>query len=205
MAVARDLRGEKNNVVAVIGDGVIALRYPRGERVGCDTPAAGVPLEIGKGRIVRQGNRVAILALGTRLAEALKAAGDLSARGLSTTVADARFAKLLDRDLVARLAADHEVLITIEEGSSGGFGAMVLQFLTDSGALDRGGLKVRTMVLPDAYLDHDKPERLYAKAGLDAGGGGAGAGGIGRSARGGEEFDCVKKKIFEIWLRFCIP
>ena len=153
---------------AAHNSGPIALRYPRGEGVGCDMPEVGVPLEIGRGRIVRQGNRVAILSLGTRLAEALKAAEDLSARGLSTTVADARFAKPLDRDLVAKLAAGHEVLITLEEGSSGGFGAMVLQFLTDSGALDRGGLRVRTMVLPDAYLDHDKPERLYAKAGLDA-------------------------------------
>ncbi len=148
--------------------GPIALRYPRGEGVGVDMPERGIPLEIGKGRIVRQGTRVALLSLGTRLAEALKAAEDLAARGLSTTVADARFAKPLDRDLLRELAANHEVLVTIEEGSSGGFGALVLQTLADDGALDRGGLKVRMMVLPDVWLDQDKPERMYAKAGLDA-------------------------------------
>jgi 1-deoxy-D-xylulose-5-phosphate synthase len=126
-------------------------------------------LPIGKGRVVREGDRVAILALGTRLGEALKAAEDLEARGLSTTVADARFAKPLDEELVLRLARDHEVLITIEEGSMGGFGAYVLQLLADRGVLD-GGLKVRTMVLPDTYIDHDKPERMYANAGLDAAG-----------------------------------
>jgi 1-deoxy-D-xylulose-5-phosphate synthase len=107
------------------------------------------------------------LSLGTRLAEALKAAEDLGARGLSTTVADARFAKPLDRDLVLRLAANHELLITIEEGSIGGFGSHVLNLLAEDGALERG-LKVRAMTLPDMFLDHDKPERLYAKAGLDA-------------------------------------
>ena len=148
--------------------GPIALRYPRGEGVGCDMPDVGVPLPIGIGRVVRNGSRIAILSLGTRLAEALKAAEDLAARGLSITVADARFAKPVDRALLLQLAAQHEVLITIEEGSSGGFGAAVMQILTDSGALDRGGLRLRTMVLPDEFLDHDKPDKLYARAGLDA-------------------------------------
>jgi 1-deoxy-D-xylulose-5-phosphate synthase len=154
---------------AAYDDGPIAFRYPRGEGVGVEMPERGVPLPIGKGRVVREGDRVAILALGTRLGEALKAAEDLEARGLSTTVADARFAKPLDEELVLRLARDHEVLITIEEGSMGGFGAYVLQLLADRGVLD-GGLKVRTMVLPDTYIDHDKPERMYANAGLDAAG-----------------------------------
>jgi 1-deoxy-D-xylulose-5-phosphate synthase len=129
-----------------------------------------VPLAIGKGRIVREGDRIAILSLGTRLAESLKAAEELEARGLSTTVADARFAKPLDDELILRLAREHEVLITIEEGSMGGFGSYVLQLLSDRGALDRGILKVRTMVLPDTYIDHDKPDRMYAQAGLDAAG-----------------------------------
>ena len=150
-------------------DGPIAFRYPRGEGVGVDMPERGVPLPIGKGRVVREGSRVALLSLGTRLAEALKAAEDLEARGLSTTVADARFAKPLDLELILRLARTHEVLITIEEGSVGGFGSWVLQALSDHGALD-GGLKVRAMTLPDAYQDHDKPERMYADAGLDAAG-----------------------------------
>ncbi len=147
--------------------GPIALRYPRGEGVGVEMPEHGVPLAIGKGRVVRQGTRVAILSLGTRLAEALKAADDLAARGLSTTVADARFAKPIDRELVLALAASHELLVTVEEGSIGGFGAHVLSLLAESGALD-GGLKVRAMTLPDRFQDQDKPERLYAAAGLDA-------------------------------------
>jgi 1-deoxy-D-xylulose-5-phosphate synthase len=155
---------------AAYDDGPIAFRYPRGEGVGVDMPEEGVPLAIGKGRIVKEGSRIAILSLGTRLAEALKAAEELEARGLSTTVADARFAKPLDEDLILRLARDHEVLLTIEEGSIGGFGSYVLQLLADKGALDRGSLKVRSMVLPDVYLDQDKPERMYAKAGLDAAG-----------------------------------
>jgi 1-deoxy-D-xylulose-5-phosphate synthase len=134
-------------------------------------PEVGVPLEIGKGRVLREGTRVALLSLGTRLAEALKAAETLGAHGLSTTVADARFAKPLDRDLIRRLAANHEVLITIEEGSVGGFGSFVTQALLEDGAFDGVGsaaLKFRSMVLPDAYLDQDKPDRLYAQAGLDA-------------------------------------
>ncbi len=154
---------------AAYDEGPIAFRYPRGEGVGVEMPERGVPLTIGKGRIMREGSRVAILSFGTRLAEALKAAEELDVRGLSTTVADARFAKPLDEELVLRLAREHEVLITIEEGSVGGFGSYVLQLLAERGALDRG-LKVRPMVLPDIYLDHDKPERMYAKAGLDAAG-----------------------------------
>ena len=130
--------------------GPIALRYPRGDGVGVELPERGVPLSIGKGRIVREGTRIAILSLGTRLAEALKAAEELQARGLSTTVADARFAKPLDAELILRLAVDHELLITIEEGAAGGFGAHVLTLLSDAGALDNG-LKVRTITLPDVY------------------------------------------------------
>jgi 1-deoxy-D-xylulose-5-phosphate synthase len=152
---------------AAHNSGPIAVRYPRGDGVGVEMPERGIPLEIGKGRIMREGSRVAILSLGTRLAEALKAAEDLAARGLSTTVADARFAKPLDRNLVLRLAATHELLITIEEGSIGGFGSHVLGLLAEEGVLDRG-LKVRTMVLPDVFMDHDKPDKLYARAGLDA-------------------------------------
>ncbi len=147
--------------------GPIAFRYPRGEGVGVDMPEKGVPLEIGKGRIVKQGSRIAILSLGTRLKEALSAAEDLDARGLSTTVADARFAKPLDEALVLRLAREHEVLITVEEGSIGGFGSFVLHCLAENGALD-AGLKVRPMVLPDTFIDQDKPDAMYAQAGLDA-------------------------------------
>jgi 1-deoxy-D-xylulose-5-phosphate synthase len=153
---------------AAYDDGPIAFRYPRGEGVGVDLPEKGVPLPIGKGRIVKEGSRIAILSLGTRLAEALKAAEELEARGLSTTVADARFAKPLDEEMILKLAREHEVLVTVEEGSMGGFGSFVLQLLSDKGALDRGTLKVRSMVLPDTYQDHDKPERMYADAGLDA-------------------------------------
>jgi 1-deoxy-D-xylulose-5-phosphate synthase len=155
---------------AAYDSGPIAFRYPRGEGVGVDMPEEGVPLAIGKGRIVKEGSRIALLSLGTRLAEALKAAEELEARGLSTTVADARFAKPLDEEMILRLARDHEVLITVEEGSIGGFGSYVLQLLAEKGALDRGTLKVRSMVLPDIYQDQDKPERMYAKAGLDAAG-----------------------------------
>ncbi len=147
--------------------GPIALRYPRGDGVGVDLPERGEPLPIGKGRILRQGSRIALLSLGTRLADALKAAEELAARGLSTTVADARFAKPLDRELILKLAAEHELLVTIEEGAVGGFGAHVLTLLSGEGALDRG-LKVRTMTLPDVYQEHDKPERMIAAAGLDA-------------------------------------
>src|SRR5262245_40295403 len=143
-----------------------ALRYPRGEGVGVEMPAEGKPLEIGKGRIIREGSKVAILSLGTRLSESLKAAEELAAFGLSTTVADARFAKPIDTDLVLRLANEHEVLITIEEGAIGGFAAQVFQTLSDNGALDRG-LKIRAMMLPDVFIDQDSPAAMYAKAGLD--------------------------------------
>jgi 1-deoxy-D-xylulose-5-phosphate synthase len=148
--------------------GPIALRYPRGEGVGgLELPARGTPLEIGKGRIVREGSKIALLSLGTRLAECLKAADDLAARGLSTTVADARFAKPLDVDLIHRLADNHEVLLTVEEGSSGGFGASVLQYLATNGRLDRG-LKIRTLCMPDEFLEHMKPEDQLAHSGLMA-------------------------------------
>ena len=150
------------------GDGPIAFRYPRGEGVGVEMPEEGVPLRIGRGRIVREGTRVALLSLGTRLAEALKAAEELDARGLSTTVADARFAKPLDAELILRLAREHELLITVEEASIGGFGSHVLQLLADRGVLDQG-LKVRAMILPDVFVDQDKPDRMYARAGLDSG------------------------------------
>ena len=148
-------------------DGPIAFRFPRGEGVGLEMPEQGRILKIGEGRVMREGTRIAILSLGTRLAEALKAAEDLEARGLSTTVADARFAKPLDEALILRLAREHEVLLTIEEGSVGGFGSFVLQLLAERGALDRG-LKVRSLVLPDIYIDQDKPERMYAQAQLDS-------------------------------------
>ncbi len=153
---------------AAYDSGPIALRYPRGEGVGVEMPERGEILEIGRGRIVREGSRVAILSLGTRLAEALKAADDLAAFGLPATVADARFAKPIDRALVQKLAAEHDVLITVEEGSIGGFGSQVMQILSDEGLLDSGALKFRAMILPDEYMEHDKPERMYAKAGLDA-------------------------------------
>jgi 1-deoxy-D-xylulose-5-phosphate synthase len=150
-----------------INDRPSALRYPRGDGVGLEMPAEGIPLEIGKGRVIREGSKIALLSLGTRLAECLKAAEELAAFGLSTTVADARFAKPLDTGLVLRLANEHEVLITVEEGSIGGFGSYVLQTLAENGALDRG-LRVRSMVLPDVFIDQDAPNAMYAKAGLDA-------------------------------------
>jgi 1-deoxy-D-xylulose-5-phosphate synthase len=152
-----------------IDDRPSAFRYPRGDGVGVDMPEFGVPLEIGKGRVVREGSKVALLSLGTRLAECCKAADELAAFGLSTTVVDARFAKPLDVDLTLRLAREHEVLITVEEGSIGGFGSFVLQALAEHGALD-SGLKVRSMVLPDIFQDHDSPAAMYAKAGLDSAG-----------------------------------
>lgn len=150
-----------------INDRPSALRYPRGEGLGVPLPAEGVPLEIGKGRILREGHKVALLSYGARLGECLKAADELAALGLSTTLADARFAKPLDVDLLLRLAREHEVLLTIEEGAIGGFGAHVLQTLAEHGVLD-SGLKVRCMVLPDVFLDQDTPAAMYAKAGLDA-------------------------------------
>ena len=152
---------------AAIDDRASALRYPRGEGVGLELPERGEVLPIGKGRIVQEGTKVAILSYGTRLGEARKAAAELGARGLSSTVADARFAKPLDEELVRRLALEHEVLITIEEGSVGGFGSFVLQYLAMAGLLD-GGLKIRPMVLPDRFLDHDSPAKQYEEAGLAA-------------------------------------
>ncbi len=152
---------------AAIDDRPSAFRYPRGEGVGLEMPAEGIPLEIGRGRIIREGTKVALLSFGTRLAECSKAADQLAALGLSTTVADARFAKPLDKDLIDRLAREHEVLITIEEGSIGGFGSFVLHHLATTGALDHG-LKVRPLTLPDVFIDHEKPEIMYAQAGLDA-------------------------------------
>ena len=148
-------------------DGPIAFRYPRGEGTGVEMPEAGVPLEIGKGRIVREGGRVALLSFGTRLAETEKAAEALAARGISPTVADARFAKPLDRDLILSLAAEHEALITIEEGAVGGFGSHVAQLLSDEGVFDTG-LKFRSMVFPDIFIDQSSPEDMYAVAGMGA-------------------------------------
>jgi 1-deoxy-D-xylulose-5-phosphate synthase len=148
-------------------EGPIAFRYPRGEGVGVDLPEIGQLLEIGKGRIVREGTKVALLAYGGRLAETLKAAEMLEAQGLSTTVADARFAKPIDHELVMQLVHHHEVLITVEEGSCGGFGAFVLHYLADQGALDTG-LKIRTMTLPDLFQDHDAPAKMYDEARLNA-------------------------------------
>jgi 1-deoxy-D-xylulose-5-phosphate synthase len=152
---------------AAIDDRPSALRYPRGEGVGVPMPAEGQPLEIGKGRIVREGTKVALFSFGARLAECLNAADELAALGLPTTVADARFAKPLDSDLLLRLAREHEVLITIEEGAIGGFAAHVMQTLAENGVLD-GGLKVRAMLLPDEFIDQDSPAAMYAKAGLDS-------------------------------------
>tara|TARA_B110001454_G_scaffold212131_1_gene228581 strand:+ start:2903 stop:4825 length:1923 start_codon:yes stop_codon:yes gene_type:complete len=149
--------------------GPIAVRYPRGNGTGVDLPDAPQRLEIGKGRIVREGKKVAILSLGTRLEEALKAADALDARGLSTTVADLRFAKPLDETLIRKLLATHEVCVTVEEGSIGGLGAHVLTLASDEGLID-AGLKLRTLRLPDIFQDQDKPEKQYADAGLDADG-----------------------------------
>ncbi|MGQ3111156.1 MAG: 1-deoxy-D-xylulose-5-phosphate synthase [Brevundimonas sp.] len=150
-----------------IDDRPSAFRYPRGDGVGVEIPELAAPLEIGKGRIVREGTSVALLSLGTRLQETLKAADLLAARGVSATVADARFAKPLDADLILRLAREHEALITVEEGAMGGFGAFVLQLLASKGALD-AGLKVRTLNLPDVFQDQDSPAAMYAAAGLNA-------------------------------------
>jgi len=149
--------------------GPISFRYPRGEGVGIEMPERGQILEIGRGRVVKQGSKVALLSFGTRLADSLAAAEDLDAAGLPTTVADARFAKPLDHDLIRQLAAHHEMLITIEEGSVGGFGSQVMQFLASEGLLDNG-LKIRTLVMPDIWMDQAKPEVMNAKAGLDRAG-----------------------------------
>ncbi len=153
---------------AAIDDGPSAFRYPRGEGVGIELPATGEVLPIGRGRIVREGTTVALLSLGGRLREALKAAEELAARGLPTTVADARFAKPLDYDLIRRLASEHEVMVTVEEGSAGGFAAHVMHFMAGKGLLDNG-LKFRPLTLPDRFIDHDAPAVQYEAAGLAAG------------------------------------
>ena len=150
-----------------IDDRPCAFRYPRGEGAGVEVPESGEVLDIGKGRIVREGSMIALLSFGARLRECLNAAEELAARGLSTTVADARFAKPLDHDLLRRLVAEHEVLITIEEGAVGGFGSHVLQFLGSDGLLDRG-VKIRAMTLPDFFVAHDSPAKQYEAAGLTA-------------------------------------
>ena len=151
----------------IIDDRPSAFRYPRGEGLGLPLLIDAQPLEIGKGRVVREGASIAILSYGARLQEALSAADMLAAQGLSTTVADARFAKPLDTELVSDLARNHEVLLTIEEGAMGGFGAFVLQHLAAHGLLD-SGLRIRTLHLPDRFQDQDRPERMYEDAGLDA-------------------------------------
>ncbi|OYW61787.1 MAG: 1-deoxy-D-xylulose-5-phosphate synthase [Rhodobacterales bacterium 32-66-7] len=148
--------------------GPIAFRFPRGDGVGVEMPARGVPLTIGKGRVIREGSRVALLSFGTRLAEVLKAAEALTTRGVSVTVADARFAKPLDEGLILHLASHHEALITVEEGVVGGFGSHVAQLLADRGVFDRG-LKYRSMVLPDIFIDQASPEAMYRVAGMEAG------------------------------------
>jgi 1-deoxy-D-xylulose-5-phosphate synthase len=148
--------------------GPIAFRFPRGDGFGVPLPAQGTPIQIGKGRMLREGSQVAILSFGARTAEVLKAADELDALGLSTSVADARFAKPLDRDLILQLARNHEFLVTIEEGSVGGFGSQVVHMLLEEGVLDGARLKLRSIVLPDTFLSHDKPERMYAAAGMNA-------------------------------------
>ncbi len=148
-------------------EGPIALRYPRGEGAGVEMPARGIPLAIGKGRLIAQGTGVALLSFGTRLAEVQKAADNLRARGITPTIADARFAKPLDREMILGLARDHDALITIEEGAVGGFGSHVAQLLADEGVFD-AGLKFRSMVLPDSFIDQASPERMYEIAGMDA-------------------------------------
>ncbi|MGH7158667.1 MAG: transketolase C-terminal domain-containing protein, partial [Acetobacteraceae bacterium] len=152
---------------AAIDDGPSALRYPRGEGLGVTLPARGEVLPIGRGRILREGTRIAILSLGTRLADALRAAEELAARGLTATVADARFAKPLDHLLIERLAREHAVLVTIEEAAAGGFGSAVMHHLARRGLLDRG-LKIRPMTLPDRFIDHNSPKTQLAEAGLTA-------------------------------------
>ena len=148
-------------------DGPIAFRFPRGDGVGVDLPARGSPLEIGKARLITSGNRVALLSFGTRLQETLKAAESLAQKGLAPTVVDARFAKPLDRDMILNLARNHEALITIEEGAIGGFGSHVAQLLAEEGIFD-SGLKYRSMVLPDTFIDHASPDAMYRTAGMDA-------------------------------------
>jgi 1-deoxy-D-xylulose-5-phosphate synthase len=151
---------------AAIDDRPSAFRYPRGDGLGVPMPEEGKPLEIGRGRILREGSSVALLSFGARLGEVLKAADELAGQGVACTIADARFAKPLDTDLILRLARGHELLVTIEEGSVGGFGSHVLEFLAREGVLDKG-LKVRSLVLPDLFIEQDTPAKMYANAGLD--------------------------------------
>ena len=152
---------------AAYDDGPIAFRFPRGEGNGVELPERGSPLEIGKGRMIKEGSKVALLSFGTRLAEVEKAAEKLAAKGITPTIADARFAKPLDRDLILSLAENHDAMITIEEGAIGGFGSHVSQLLADEGVFDRG-FKYRSMVLPDTFIDHANPSDMYAAAGLNA-------------------------------------
>ena len=154
---------------AAYDEGPSAVRYPRGEGVGIEIPASPAPLEIGKGRIIQEGSRIALLSLGGRLQACLAAAESLASRGLSTTVADARFAKPIDTDLVSRLARGHDVLITVEEGAIGGFATQVMTHLATEGVFDRA-LIFRPMTLPDIFVDHDSADRQYAAVGLDSAG-----------------------------------
>ena len=168
MAAADEVELQRMVATAhAIDDRPSAFRYPRGEGIGLQMLDDPQPLEIGKGRIVKQGSAVAILSYGARMQECLRAADMLDKQGLATTVADARFAKPLDEALIAQLAKNHEVLITIEEGARGGFGAFVLHSLAEHGLLDKG-LRIRTLTLPDVFQDHDTPEKMYEFAGLDA-------------------------------------
>jgi 1-deoxy-D-xylulose-5-phosphate synthase len=153
---------------AAYDEGPTAIRFPRGEGVGVALPERGQVLAIGKGRIVREGTQAALLSLGTRLQPALAAADAMAAEGISITVADARFAKPLDTDLIRRLVRSHDLLVTLEEGAAGGFGAQVLTFLANEGLL-RPGLEIRTLTLPDVFQEHDDPARQYETAGLSAG------------------------------------
>ncbi len=153
---------------AAYDEGPIAFRYPRGEGVGVPLPERGTPLAIGRGRVVREGGRVALLSYGARLQDALAAAEELAARGIGTTVADARFAKPLDEELILHLARHHELLVTLEEGARGGFGSFVQQLLLERGVLDRGRLKLRSLTLPDRFIDQGTPAAQYREAGLDA-------------------------------------
>ena len=155
------------NTAVNINDRPCAFRYPRGNGLGVNLPGINEILELGKGRIVKEGNKVAILNLGARLQECLKAAENLEAKGISTTVADARFAKPLDHKLIMDLCLNHEALITIEEGSIGGFGSHIFQMLSERGVLDKG-LKIRSMILPDKFVDQDTPENMYTSVGLDS-------------------------------------
>ena len=155
------------NTSVGINDRPSAFRYPRGNGLGIELPGINETLEIGKGKIVKEGKKAAILSFGGRLQESLKAAKRLDAKGISTTVADARFAKPLDQKLIMNLCLNHEVLITIEEGSIGGFGSHVFQMLSERGIFDKG-LKIRSMILPDQFIDQDTPENMYKTAGLDS-------------------------------------